>query len=590
MQEKSFVRTISVGMPRDVDFGGHVFRSAIIKHPVTGPVAVTKSGIEGNKPAVHPDAVYAFSAESYQYWADQLGVDPADWPDGFVGENLTIHGLDERNLALGDIIRVGDQVTLQVLGPRIPCFKLSWRLKQPDAFLLEFALSGRCGYYLQVLQEGDIQAGDRVEVIQREPDRILLTQVSQRIFAGGDATEEQLSAVLASPFLSETSALMLRSRKVKLQEKKLLRQGRWRGWRPFVVEHINDEADGIRSFYLSPLNLKSGDLNQKDNGDLAGYLPGQFLTLRLPGQDGTELIRTYTLSDYGREDNLYRISVKRQGEVSAILHNRIQPGDILDIKAPAGIFTLDRTRLEPVVMISAGIGITPLLSMAKAHAARGDESPSMFFIHCARNSPSQAFRHEVDAICGRSERFYQYYIYTEPAEGDVKDVDYHSSERLDLKHLEKIVGDTYVEYCGTRIDIPFVQSLFYICGPESFQTELVAALEAAGTPPEHIRTESFDATKGGPMGDTVESAQIQLTRSDKSLTWLAEDGLTLLELLEQSGIEADYGCRNGVCHACKCTVKSGSVHYDHAPKAMPEEGVALLCCAKPGSAELQLDL
>ena len=575
------VRTISVGTPRDVDFNGQIFRSAILKTPVAGPVYVSKSGIEGNKPAVHPDAVYAISAESYEHWHAQLD-DSIDWRDGFVGENLTIVGLDQRELAIGDLIGVGSEVVLQVLGPRIPCFKLAWRLGQPNSFLTEFALSGHCGFYLQVLQEGTIQAGDSLKLIESDKERILLSHISELIFGSAETVRSDLERVLAVPFLSETSAFMLRGKLARHRERQTVQRGRWKGWRPLVVTAIREETDEVRSIYLAP---PSGE-------DIAGYLPGQFLTLRLNPERDSEVVRTYTISDYSAEENYYRISVKREqnGRASGFLHEKLDVGSSIDIKAPSGRFVLDQVRLEPVVFISAGIGITPVLSMAKAHAERGDEAPLMLFVHCAESTKHQVLRAEIDEVCARSEKFRQHYVVENVTEADVRGVDYHYSDRINVDYLRQVLGEASVTYCGTKIVLPFEHSMFYLCGPEGFQDTFLKELEAAGVPPENIRTESFSATKGDSIGDEVERADVILSRSGKSVEWQAEDNLTLLELLEENGIDCEFGCRNGLCQSCKCHINFGDVHYDRSPNPLPEEGTVLVCCAKPGSAELHLDL
>lgn len=288
------LESVNVGRAAIHEINGQPVQTAYLKQPVPGPVRITREGLEGNDVAQHTDAVYAFAEESYAWWAVELGVDRNAWPAGYFGENLTIAGLDERTVCLGDRVRVGEQVELVVAGPRIPCFKLAWRMHQPESFIHRFATSGRCGVYFSVA------TGDPVRVI--EPSGLdSVTAVADLISGHADTSPEHLQELLSLPYLSQTVALGLRSRLYRILDGRQTLEHRWRGWRALRVVRVEDECAGVRSYHLQA----------SDGGRLPRFCAGQFLTVRCPHPEGDRL-RTWSLSDYASDPASYRISVKRE--------------------------------------------------------------------------------------------------------------------------------------------------------------------------------------------------------------------------------------------------------------------------------------
>jgi MOSC domain-containing protein YiiM len=171
--------SIQVGLPREVDWEGKRVSTGIFKDPVPGPVWVGRLNIEGDGQAdlrVHggtDKAVYAYSMDAYPWWRKTLGRD--DLPGGSFGENLTVDHLDETALCLGDVVAIGD-CRLQIAQPRLPCFKLGIRLSDPEA-PRTFMKSGRPGIYFRVLAEGSIRPGDRLEVVEADPERVPLADL-----------------------------------------------------------------------------------------------------------------------------------------------------------------------------------------------------------------------------------------------------------------------------------------------------------------------------------------------------------------------------------------------------------------------------
>ena len=187
---------LSVNVGSVAEFrAGRARRSAIVKTPVAGRVAVRGVNVDGDDQAdrrVHggPDqAVYAYARESYDWWEGELGRSLAD---GFFGENLTTLGLDVDGSLIGDVWAIGTAV-LQVTAPRIPCLKLQTRVGEPK-FVKRFAAAGRPGAYLRILQEGELSAGDSVEIVERPRHGVTLARMNEILLFEHDARGELLAA------------------------------------------------------------------------------------------------------------------------------------------------------------------------------------------------------------------------------------------------------------------------------------------------------------------------------------------------------------------------------------------------------------
>jgi MOSC domain-containing protein YiiM len=297
---------VSVGKARTVEIGGEPVETAYLKSPLEGSCSIGPNGLDGNETAVHPDPVYAIAEEHYAYWADRLGVSPSQWPHGYFAENLTIRGLSERDLHVGDIVQIGSQLRLIVAGPRIPCFKVAWRMERPDSFVRDFASSGNTGVYFGVLEPGTVVAGDSVRVIHRESDNPTVYDIGACTRGETSVTAEELKRILAVPSLSKTSALLLSGAYYRLLDAPDLDR-HWAGWRPFVIDDMVDETDSVRSFVLRPV----------DAGLLPRFAAGQFVPVRFRTTSGEEFVRPWSLSTYSRSPTTYRISVKREDRPGA---------------------------------------------------------------------------------------------------------------------------------------------------------------------------------------------------------------------------------------------------------------------------------
>ncbi|WP_186249527.1 MULTISPECIES: pyridoxamine 5'-phosphate oxidase family protein, partial [unclassified Burkholderia] len=338
-------------------------------------------------------------------------------------------------------------------------------------------------------------------------------------------------------------------------------------WRPLRIAKIVDEARAIRSFHFEPA----------DGGALPAYEAGQHLTLRvaLPGSD-SPAIRSYTLSAAPGGAH-YRITVKREGRVSAWLHDHAQAGMTLDAQMPRGRFTFDLASPRPAVLVSAGIGITPMVAMLRRALADDQPSRRVMFVHGAREAADRPFAAELARLAANDERLSLHCFDSRLHDGSAA-----RAGRIDIAQLKRI--------------LPFDDYDFYLCGPSAFMRDLYDGLRALNVPDDRIRFEAFgpssvarNTTRAADM-PTAASVPVVFRRTGRDAAWTPADG-TLLEFAEGQRIAVPSECRSGSCGTCATRVLSGAVDYEQVPDAPVEPGCALLCVTRPaeGSEPLVLD-
>lgn len=253
-------------------------------------------------------------------------------------------------------------------------------------------------------------------------------------------------------------------------------KGGWEGFRSFVVTRKVEESSVITSFYLKP----------QDGGEIADYQPGQYVSVRMeiPGEKNTH-IRQYSLSDSPGKEH-YRISVKKEsglnspdGVVSVYLHEGVKEGDVLHLSAPAGDFYLDMHSDKPIVLISGGVGLTPMISMLKSAAEKQPER-EVTFIHAAINGQFHALKEEVKKIAEDAESISTYFVYEKPLQ---EDFGYDQTGYIDASWLRKVLPLNK-------------QAEYYFCGPIPFMRAINHALQQLNIPKENIHFEFF-----GPASD-----------------------------------------------------------------------------------------
>lgn len=566
--------------PQTID--GEVVRTAYVKSPVPEPWILTPTGPEGNEVAAHSDHLYAFDHAAYEHWAAELGVDRASWPDGHFAENLTLDAIDQSALRIGDRFRLGT-ATIVVTGPRVPCWKLTWRLGQPKSFMRRFRLSGRSGSYFGVLEPGRVHPGDELELIGREEGAPTVAELSALCDSGTRITAEGRALIdraLANPHLSPTVRGTLELKVAGIAREAESSGAGWPGWRAFDLgEAVRETADAT-SYRLRP----------SDGGELPPFRPGQHVAVRLTEPDGRRFVRTWSLSDWEEHPAHYRITVKRlpAGRGGAALA-RLTAGDeraTLELRAPAGHFHLDRGTFRPVVLVAAGIGITPMVAMIRAHLARGADMPPLWLLYGARDPGETAFRSELDELFARHPDLHLHYYLSRPEQApSASSAATVHHGRLSAERVIQLLRGNYLRVADGPVLIPWFESDIYLCGPEAFNDGVREGLVAAGANPDLVRVEDFAGATGEPVTpQRDQDAEVVFASRDRrtAVPWRWREEQTLLELAEESGLEPPYDCRAGTCRTCESTLVQGEVD---GSTSVFEDGSrrVLLCVSYPRS-------
>ena len=581
----STLLAVNVGLPKDVSWRGQTVFTGVFKQAVTGPRRVRKLNVEGDGQgdlAGHGGeqrAVLVYQIDSYRYWERELARD--DFMYGQFGENFTVDGLGDDEVCIGDRYRIGT-ATFEVTQPRVTCYRVGIRLHDARVPAL-LVTHRRPGFYLRVLEEGDVQAGDAIIKLASGPEGMSVAEIDALLYLPGHARQEMLRA-LRIPALSpgwKASFHALADAEPGSGNAGLAVTSpppAWAGFRPLTVVAITRESDSVISIRLE----------DPEGVPVPAARPGQYLTVRVP-RDAHQrsLLRNYSLSGPAGADH-YRITVKLEpdGAASGYLHTRLEVGDRLDIGAPRGTFILDQTD-APVMLISAGIGATPVLAMLHALAHQRSDR-AVWWLHVARSSRDHPFGAEArDLLAALPNASAQVY-YSRPDPADVRGRDYHEAGRLTASVL-------------AELDLPR-DGQAYLCGPVSFMAEISAGLAAMGIEASRIHTEPFGPAPGltpgiaptptrpphPPPGDAGDGPTIEFARSDLATRW-SSDYRTLLELAEACDVPVRWSCRTGVCHNCETTLISGRVDYEPDPAEPPADTSALICCAQPHG-DIVLDL
>ncbi len=580
--------SVNVGLPRDVTWNGKTVRTAVWKSAVTGRRMVRALDIDGDAQADlaghggEQRAVFVYQIDSYRYWERFLGRN--DFIYGQFGENFTVDGLLDNEVCIGDRYRIGGAI-FEVSQPRVTCFRVGIRMNEPrmPALLVKHH---RPGFYFRVLQEGEVGAGDDIEKIADHPERMSVAEVDALLYLPGRSTE-QLQRALRIPALSKgwqgSFQAMLQqdlSPKTAAGNPGLANEEQapsWPGFRQMRVGRINKESGSVTSFILEPIDGQPLPLCQA----------GQFVVLRLVVDPGKPpVLRSYSLSDVPAADHL-RISVKNElnGIGSSFLCSRAREGDVLDVSAPRGSFTL-RPGQGPVVLLSAGVGATPVMSMLHALAAEKSQR-EIWWIYGARNSVDHPFAEESRSLLKQLTHGRGYIVYSKPAATDQVGADFDAPGHIDTAVLEKLGVSQ--------------SSDFYMCGPTSFLQNMRDGLRKWGVLPDNVHSEIFGAlesitpgmtevvhTPHQPEGPSGSGPSVSFARSGIIVAWDPKFS-SLLELAEACDVPVRWSCRIGVCHTCMTGLVDGSITYNPEPLERPASGNVLICCSQP-NASVTLDI
>jgi ferredoxin-NADP reductase/MOSC domain-containing protein YiiM len=573
--------SVNVGLPRDVSWQGKTVHTAIWKAPVEGPRMVRRLNIDGDKQGDtyghggQRRAVFVYQMDSYRYWQSHLGRN--DFAYGQFGENFTVDGLSDAEVCIGDRYRIGGAL-FEVTQPRVTCFRLGIRLDEPEMPAL-VVKHGRPGFYFRVLEEGEVEAGDEITHVASGPERMSVFEINALLYMPGHP-RNQLERALRIPQLSagwhrSFEALLTQEREggVTTGNAALAAASgpppAWRGFRPLRVSRKLRETDKVTSLVLEPT----------DGQPLAAALPGQFVVLRLGPASVPVLTRSYSLSGVPGAMS-YRVSIKREahGAASAYVDDELKVGDIVQTSAARGSFTL-RSGDTPVVLLSAGIGVTPVLAMLHALAAE-TSTREIWWLYGTRNGREHPFAEETRGLLKALAQSRSHICYSSPDIEDRPKVDFNAPGRLDMNVLQ-------------QLDLPR-NGDFYICGPSAFMNDLTTGLAALGIAPDRIHTEMFGAgpskTPGiaasprppphVPAGVAGSGPLVSFARTGLNVRW-EPTFRSLLELAEACDVPVRWACRTGVCHSCETGLVAGKVGYRPNPVDAPADGNLLICCAQP---------
>ncbi|GGC85831.1 MOSC and FAD-binding oxidoreductase domain-containing protein [Chelatococcus reniformis] len=582
--------SLNVGLPRDVAWQGRTVRTAIWKAPVQGRRMVRRLNVDGDGQgdlAGHGGehrAVFVYQRESYRYWESQLGR--ADLTCGQFGENFTVQGLGDDQVCIGDRYRVGNAV-FEVTQPRVTCYRLGIRMNEPQMPAL-LVSHDRPGFYFRVIAEGEVEAGDEIVRLTRGPEAMTVAEVNALLYKPGRCTD-RLERALRIPALSvgwrsSFAALLEQPRNESAAtgdaagDEATGRAPAWAGFRPMRVTGKVRESNDVTSLALEPA----------DGRPLAAGRPGQFAVLRLrPAPDASPLLRSYSLSG-GPTEARYRISVKRNkgGAAGAYVADGVRVGDIVEMAAPRGSFTLQPGD-GPIVLLSAGIGATPVLAMLLTLAAAKSRR-EIWWLHGARDREEHAFADEVRTVLKALPHAHSHIRYSAPGAGDRPGVDFDAPGRLIAPALAEL---------GLPRDADF-----YLCGPAAFMADMSAGLAGWGVAAGRIHSENFGTGPSLTPGIAVAPGRRPhlptATAGSGPLVSFARSGLnvrwdpsyqSLLELAEACDVPVRWSCRSGVCHNCETALVSGAIGYRLEPVDPPAAGNVLICCSQP-QADIVIDL
>jgi ferredoxin-NADP reductase/MOSC domain-containing protein YiiM len=581
--------SVNVGLPRDMPWRGKIVHTGIWKAPVQGRRMVRRLNIDGDGQGDKSGhggerrAVFVYQHESYRYWQSELGR--TDFTFGQFGENFTVEGLADTEVCIGDRYRIGGAL-FEVTQPRVTCYRVGIRLDEPEMAAL-LVKHGRPGFYFRVIDEGEVEAGDEITQVVAGPEHMSVFEINALLYMPGHP-RDRLERAIRIPALSEGwrnsfEALLKQERKDGAAAGNLGLTGAadpppaWRGFRPFRVSRKARESDNVTSVALEPT----------DGRPVAAALPGQFVVLRLAPAHAPALMRSYSLSGEPSAAS-YRISVKREahGAASLYIAEELMVGDIVHASAARGSFTL-RPGERPVILLSAGIGVTPVLAMLHALATQSS-TREVWWLYGTRNAREHPFAAEAHELLNALAHRHSHICYSSPDPEDRLNVDFDTAGRLNLRVLQ----DLNVPRDGD----------FYICGPATFMSDLTGGLVASGVAPDRIHTELFGArppmtpgvapsTRGpahSPDGSPETGPLVSFARSGLNVRW-GPSFRSLLDLAEACDVPVRWSCRTGVCHSCETGLVAGAIVYRPDPLDEPAGGNVLICCSQP-EGDIVIDL
>ena len=574
--------SVNVGLPRDIEWKGRTVHTGIWKDPVRGRCRVGRLNLDGDGQgdlAGHGGeqrAVFVYQIESYRYWQEQLNR--TDFVHGQFGENFTIEGLPDDAVCIGDRYQIGNAL-FEVSQPRVTCYRVGIRMNEPRMPAL-LTSSGRPGFYFRVLQEGAVCADDEILKAGEAEERMTVAEINALLYSPNharDRLERALRIEALSPGWRSSFEALLQTRTTAAGSGNA-------GLAPAAAAY--PVAPGFRPLTVTAINHESADvlsltIESPDGHQLPTALPGQYVVVRLhTTAGGAPLFRSYSLSG-PLSTQRYRISVKIEpnGAAGTYLHEHVAVGDALDVSSPRGSFVLQSGE-RPVVLLSAGIGATPVLAMLYALAA-ARSTRHVLWLHAARDRQHHPFAAEVRSLMLALTHARGYVCYSRPDSRDKMGEDFDATGHLSRSVFEEV-------------GVPREADV-YLCGPTRFMADMKEALATLGVSPERIHVEIFNgsesvtpgvvsATKRTPHlpnDDANTGPLVSFARSGIAAHWKPSGYQSILELAEACDVPVRWSCRTGVCHTCESGLVSGTVGYEPEPLDKPADGNVLVCCSQP---------
>jgi MOSC domain-containing protein YiiM/ferredoxin-NADP reductase len=582
--------SVNVGLPRDIEWKGRTVHTGIWKNPVDGRCRVGRLNLEGDGQgdlAGHGGeqrAVFVYQIESYKYWQDQLKR--TDFVYGQFSDNFTIEGLADDVVCIGDRFQIGSAL-FEVTQPRVTCYRVGIRMNEPRMPAL-LTSSGRPGFYLRVLQEGEVGPGDEIAKAGQVEEHMTVAEINGLLYSpdhSHDRLERALRIKALSPgWRSSFEALLKRQATGAANGNAGL----------MLTPAAHPASPGFRSLAVTEINHDSTDvvslvLQSRNGQPLPLPLAGQYVVVRLqPKPGGQRLFRSYSLSG-ALSTGRYRISVKIEphGIAGAYLRDHVHVGDALDVSSPRGSFVLQSGE-RPVVLLSAGIGETPVLAMLHALATE-HSTREVLWLHATRDGQHHPFAAEVRGLMPALTHGHRLIAYSRPDSRDRMGEDFDLSGHLSRSVFEKVAVPKDADV--------------YLCGPTRFMADMKEALGDMGLPLEQIHVELFTgsesitpgvvgaATRAPhiPKDDANTGPLVSFARSGVAAHWKPSAYQSILELAEACDVPVRWSCRTGVCHTCESGLVSGDVSYAPAPLEKPADGNVLVCCSQP-SRDVVVDL
>jgi ferredoxin-NADP reductase/MOSC domain-containing protein YiiM len=574
--------SVNIGLPRDIEWKGRTVHTGIWKNPVLGRCRVGRLNVDGDGQgdlAGHGGeqrAVFVYQIESYRYWQELLKR--TDFVHGHFGENFTIEGLPDDAVCIGDRYQIGSAL-FEVTQPRVTCYRVGIRMNEVRMPAL-LTSSGRPGFYFRVLQEGVVGAGDEIVKVGEAKERMTVAEINALLYSPNhahDRLERALRIEALSPGWRASFEALLQSQTTGAGSGNA-------GLAPAAAAH--PVAPGFGPLAVTAIDQEAADvfsltMQSPDGRSLHTALPGQYVVLRLKRTAGCPpLFRSYSLSDSPAAER-YRISVKIElnGAAGTYLREHVQVGDVLDVSSPRGSFILQPGE-RPVVLLSAGIGATPVLAML--HALAGAQTTrQVLWLHAARDRQHHPFAAEVRRLMLPLPHGRSYVCYSRPGSLDKLGEDYDAAG-----HLSRSVFD--------KVGVPRDADV-YVCGPARFMAEMKETLVQLGVESARIHVEIFNGSESMtpgvvgaptrpphlPSDDADTGPLVSFARSGIAAHWKPSAYQSILELAEACDVPVRWSCRTGVCHNCESGLIFGSVAYQPDPLDPPAEGNVLICCSGP---------